>query len=88
MGTDRRTDRRTRKTRFITQSPAQYIQQIERIVHDDELSSEDKTHILNKVRLAAMRDCGFYSVEFTRIDAAISAALKQCEKCSEVVTDG
>ena len=72
------------KPRFLTQSPKQYLTQIDSVMLDRELSIEQKKHAINSIRRESLRTYGFYHDAFKQIDRAISEALEQCEKCGEV----
>ena len=65
-----------RKLRFVTQSPTKYLQQVDSVMWDDELTADQRKHALNNVKRDALRTYGFHSDEFGRIDRAINEALK------------
>ena len=68
--------KKTRKPKFISQSPTRYLQQVDSVMWDEELTADQRKHALNNIRRDALRTYGFHSDEFGRIDRAINEALK------------
>lgn len=71
--------KKTRKPKFISQSPTRYLQQVDAVMEDDALSGDQRIHALNNIRRDSMRQYGYFTDGFRKIDKAITEALKACE---------
>ena len=76
MGVDRN---RKKKTKFISQSPIRFLQQVDSVMWDEELTADQRIHALNSIRRDSMRQFGYFTDGFRKIDKAITEALKACE---------
>lgn len=84
MGADRKQDRnRKKKPKFISQSPTRYLQQVDSVMWDEELTADQRIHALNSIRRDSMRQYGFYSDGYERIERAITAALRECRGAAD-----
>ena len=81
MGIDRRNTNKNRrkKPKFISQSPIRFLQQVDAVMEDDALSGDQRIHALNNIRRDSMRQYGYFTDGFRKIDKAITEALKACE---------
>lgn len=90
MGIDRRNTNKNRrkKPKFISQSPIRFLQQVDSVMWDEELTADQRIHALDNIRRDSMRQYGYFTDGFRKIDKAITEALKDCKKCGEGTTDG